>query len=117
MTASGDCLDCPYDVNSLAVSMTNSKLHINSTISNAHKGARYLGIEITNFYLGTGMPYYQYMCIHLSKIPKEIKNEYKYVISANRLVYLEICKGVYGLKEAGVLTLNQLVKSLAPHGY
>ena len=117
MTAGRDRLDCPYDVSSPAVSMTNSKLHINSTISNAHKGARYLGIDITNFYLGTCIPYYQYMCIHLSKIPQEIKNEYKYVISANGLVYLEICKGMYGLKEAGVLTLNQLVKSLAPHGY
>ena len=117
MTAGGDRLDCPYDVSSLAVSMTNSKLHINSTISNAHKGARYLGIDITNFYLGTGMPYYQYMCIHLSKIPQEIKNEYKYVISANGIVYLEICKGMYGLKEADVLALNQLFKSLSPHRY
>ena len=117
MTAGGDRLNCPYDVRSPAVSMTNSKLHIISTISNAHKEARYLGIDITNFYLGTGMPYYQYMRIHLSKIPQEIKNEYKYVISANGLVYLEICKGMHGLKEAGVLTLNQLVKSLAPHEY
>ena len=75
MTAGGDRLDCRYDVSSRAVSMTNSKLHINSTISNAHKGARYIGIDITNFYLVNGMPYYQYMCIHLSKIPQEIKNE------------------------------------------
>ena len=86
MTAGGDRLNSPYDVSSPAVSMTNSKLHINSTISNAHKGARYLGIDITNFYLGTCISYYQYMCINLSKIPQEIKNEYKYVISANGLV-------------------------------
>ena len=68
-TAGEDRLDFPYDVSSLAVSLTNSKLHINSTISNTHKGARYLGIDTMNFYLGTGIPYYQYMCIHLSKIP------------------------------------------------
>ena len=39
MTAGGDRLDCPYDVSSPAVSMTNAKLHINSTISDAHRGA------------------------------------------------------------------------------
>ena len=61
MTAGRYRVDCPYDVSSPAVSMTNSKLHINSTISNANKGSRYLGIDITNFYLGTDMPYHQYM--------------------------------------------------------
>ena len=117
MTACGDLLDFPYDVSSPAVSMTNAKLHINSTISDSHKGARYLGIDITNFYLGTNMPYHQYMRIHPSKNPQEIKNEYEYAISADGIVYLEIFKGVYSLKEAGSLAFNQLVKSLAPHGY
>ena len=64
MTAGGDRLNVPYDVSSLAVSMTNAKLHINITISDAHKGARYLGIHITNLYLGTDIPYHQYMRIH-----------------------------------------------------
>ena len=117
MTASGDCLDFPYDVSSPAVSMTNAKLHINITISDAHKGARYLVIYITNFYLGTEIPYHKYMCTHPSKIPQEIKNEYEFVVSADRIVYLDICKGMYGLKEADVLAFNQLVKSLASHGY
>ena len=74
MTAGGDRLDFPFDVSSPAVSMKNSKLHINSTISDAHKGARYLGIDITNFYLGTGIPYYQYMCIHLSVFDLSLEN-------------------------------------------
>ena len=63
------------------------------------------------------MPYHQYMRVHPSKPPQEIKYEYEFVISPNELVYLEICKGMYGLKESGVLAFNQLVKSLAPHGY
>ena len=69
MTAGGNRLDCPYGVSSPAVSMTNAKIYINSNISDAHKGARYLGIDITNFYLGTDMPYHQYIRIHPSKIP------------------------------------------------
>ena len=73
MKAGGDRLYCPYNAISPEVSMTNSKLHINSTISDAHKVACYLGIDITNFYLGTYMPYHQYMRIHPSKTPQEIK--------------------------------------------
>ena len=75
MTAGRYRLDFPYGVSSPAMSMKNSKLHINSTVSDAHKGARYLGTDITNFYLGTDMPYHQYMRINPSKIPQEIKNE------------------------------------------
>ena len=73
MTSGGDRLDFPYDVISPAVSMTNAKIHTNSTISDAHKGSCYLVIDITNFYLSTNMPYHQYMHIHPSKTPQEIK--------------------------------------------
>ena len=64
MTAGGDSLDFPYDVISPAASMSNAKLHINSTISNAHLGACYLGIDIYNFYLGPNIPYHQHMQVH-----------------------------------------------------
>ena len=40
--AGGNLLDYPGDPSSPAVSLTNAKLHINSTISDAKKGARYL---------------------------------------------------------------------------
>ena len=46
MTAGGNKLDHPGDASSPAVSMLNAKLHINSTISNAKNGARYLGLDI-----------------------------------------------------------------------
>ena len=117
MTAGGDRLDCPYNVSSPAVSMPNAKLHINSTISDAHLGARYLGINISNFYIGADMPYHQYMRVHPSKIPKEIWDEYDINIAPDGFVYLDIRKGMYGLKESGVLAFNKLVKALAPHGY
>ena len=75
MTAGGDCLDCPYDISSPVVLMPNAKLHIDRTISDTHLGACCLGINISNFYLGTDMPYHQYMQVHPSKIPKEILDE------------------------------------------
>jgi hypothetical protein len=58
MTAGGDKLDYPGDASSPAVSMLDAKLHINSTISDAKNGARYLGLDIKNFYIGTPMSYF-----------------------------------------------------------
>ena len=64
LTCGGDKLDYPGDPSSPAVSMLNAKLHINSTISRAKDGAKYMCIDIKNFYLGTPMSYFQYMRIH-----------------------------------------------------
>jgi hypothetical protein len=119
MTAGGDKLDYPGDASSPTVSMLAAKIHINSTISDAKHGARHMGIDIKNYYLGTPMAYYQYMRVHTSCIPQEVWDDPSYDIHPENdgYVYLEIRRGMYGLKEAGILAFNQLVKKLAPHGY
>ena len=38
-------------------------------------------------------------------------------IAENGHVYIEIRKGMYGLKEVGILAFNYLVENWAPHGY
>ena len=43
--------------------------------------------------------------------------EYNIIVEADGYVYFEIRKGMYGLKEAGILAFKQLVTNLAPHGY
>jgi hypothetical protein len=119
MTAGGDQLDYPGDASSPAVAMLDAKLHINSTISDAHKGARYLGIDIKNYYLGTPLKYYQYIHVLAKRIPQEVWDDPRYAphIEPDGFVNLEICRGMYGLKEAGILAFEQLVVKLAPHGY
>ena len=116
MTTGGDCLEFPYNVSSPTILMTNEKLHINSTISESHIGAFYLGIDISNFYLITNTPYHQYMQVHPSKIPKEIWNEYYINIAPDGFVYFNICKGMNELKEVDVLEFKILVEYIAPHG-
>ena len=119
MTAGGDRLDYPGDASSPAVSILDAKLHINSTISDAHKGARYFCIDLKNFYLGTPMTNYQYISVLQKMIRKEVWDDPRYTIhiSADGFVYLEIRRGMYGLKEAVVLAFEQLARHLAPHGY
>ena len=52
------------------------KIHINSTISRAKNNAKYMCIDIKNFYLGTPMKHFQYVCIHKKFIPQEVLHEY-----------------------------------------
>jgi hypothetical protein len=51
MTVGGDRLDACQDVRSPAVGITDTKLHINSTISDAKDGARYCTGDLKDFFL------------------------------------------------------------------
>ena len=55
------------------------------------------------------MKYFQYMRIHKKIIPQEVLNEYNIIFDDRYFTYVEICRGVYGLKEAGVIAFDQLV--------
>jgi hypothetical protein len=75
-------------------------------------------IDIKNYYLGTPLPRYEYMRILLSRFPEEIVNKYNLkALAVDGWVYIEIRKGVYGLKQAGLLANQLLQKRLAPFRY
>ena len=50
------------------------------------------------------MKYYQYICVHFYLVPGGVMNEYKLHIELNGHIYFKIRRGVYGLKEAGIIT-------------
>ena len=57
------------------------------------------------------------MRIPLKYFTEEIRNEYIIMeTKENGYVYIEIRKGMYVLKEAGILVFNFIVKNLAPFG-
>ena len=65
-----------------------------------------------NFYLNNPMKTYRYMKIPLKYLTPEIRHKYDIDnIVQNGYVYIEICKGIYGLKEAGIISFNALVKT------
>eukprot|EP00979_Chaetoceros_neogracilis_P013015 scaffold3616_cov315-Chaetoceros_neogracile.AAC.1 len=63
------------------------------------------------------MKYFQYMRIKADIIPAEVYAEYDVPVNPDGYVYVEIRRGMYGLKEAGKIAFDQLVKKLAPFGY
>jgi hypothetical protein len=96
--------------------MVSSKLLWNSTIST--KGARFAGADIKNMYLDTPLDRYEYMIMPLSLFQQDIIEHYGLLNKAiNGVVYMEICKGMYGLPQAGFLANKLLKKCLAKHGF
>jgi hypothetical protein len=75
-------------------------------------------MDINNYYLGTPLPRFEYMKMLLSRFPEEIVHKCNLTaLAVNGLVYIEIRKCMYGLKQAGLLTNQLLQKRLAPYGY
>lgn len=120
LTVGGDKLTYDGDVTAPASQLTEAKLLFNSTISD-HKryGARFATADIKNFYLNNPLQQYQYMKIHQNRIPSEIWKEYEMdqYCDDNGYVYFEIRKGMYGLKEAGIVAWLELVAHMKKHGY
>jgi hypothetical protein len=75
-------------------------------------------MDIKNYYLGTPLPRFEYMKMQLSRFPEEIVQKYNLnALAIDGWVYIEIRKGMYGLKQAGLLTNQLLQTRLAPFGY
>ena len=71
--------------------------------------------DIHNFYYNTPMVDFESMKLPLSMFPQDIVYQYnlKYLVAAYGCVYIEIRKGVTGLKQYRRLSSNRLTKNLA----
>jgi hypothetical protein len=116
LTVGGHRLDYSGDVATSTADITTFKILINSTLST--KDAAMMMMDIKNYYLGTPLPRLEYMRMLLSCFPEEIIQKYNLnALAIDGWVYIEIRKGMYGLKQA-VLLANQLLQThLAPFGY
>jgi hypothetical protein len=112
----GDRLDYSGYVATSTADITIFKMLVNSTLSTAD--AAMMMMDIKNYYLGNPLPRFEYMKMLLSRFPEEIVDKYNLkALAFEGLVYIEIRKGIYGLKQA-VLLANQLLQTrLAPFGY
>jgi hypothetical protein len=116
LTVGGDRLDYSGDVATSTADITTFKILINSTLST--KDAAMMMMDIKNYHLGTPLPRFEYMKMPISLFPEEIIQQYNLNdLAVDGWVYIEIRKGMYGLKQSGLLA-NQLLQTLlAPFGY
>jgi hypothetical protein len=81
-------------------------------------GAKFLVIDIKNFYLNTPLGRFEYMVINLASLPQETIEQYDLnELAQDGKVYIEIQKGMYGLPQAGILANELLQRNLAKDGY
>ena len=93
------------------------KLLINSIISTT--SARFMMLDIKDFYLNTPMARYEYMRLHIADMPEDVIKHYNLHDKAtpDGYVYCEIQKGMYGLPQAGIIAQQLLKERLNKHGY
>jgi hypothetical protein len=77
-------------------------------------GAKFMTIDIKDFYLMTPMDQPKYFRKKLELFPQEIIDQYNLVNKADDkgYVFCQVNRGLYGLPQAGKLAQNQLIKIL-----
>ena len=74
--------------------------------------------DIKDFYLNTSIEICEYMKFQLKIIPYKTIKQYKLKeILTDAWLYIDIRKGIYGLKQMGKLANDQLKEYLAEFGY
>ena len=107
LVVDGDRLTYEYESRSPAVSLIETKPLINSAISNAHKGARFMSLDLKDFFLTTPMGSAEYIRIPTKYLPSDIIIKYRLQSKIHHeYIYCRIKKGMYGLKHAAVLAFN-----------
>ena len=112
-TVGGDRINYPGEVATPTADTLVAKMLFNNVIST--KNARFMTMDISNFYLMTPLKRPEYIRIKLADIPDEIIKEYKLrdKVTPDGYIYIEANKGMYGLPQAGLLTaMKNLVDKL-----
>jgi hypothetical protein len=116
LTVGGGRHDNSGDVATSTADIATFKILINSTLYT--EDAAMMMMDIKNYYLGTPLPRFEYMKMLISRFPEENIQKYNLnSLAVDGWVYIEIRKGMNGLKQA-ILLANQLLQTrLAPFGY
>ena len=119
LTVGGDVLEYNKDSSSPAASLLEAKLLLNSVISDAFQGARFMTIDIKDFFLQSFLEEPECLRIHKKYFFPDICEKYNInsLIAPDNYVYCKIIRGVYGLKQAAKLARDKLVDHLKPYGY
>jgi hypothetical protein len=109
-TVEGDRINYPGEVATPNAEMLVAKMLFNSVIST--KGARFMTMDISNFYLMTPLHRPELIQMKLSNIPNEVIKEYKLREKAtkNGSIYIKARRGMYRLPQSGLLANKLLEK-------
>ncbi len=112
ITMGGNLVNYPNDCGTPTADLLTVKLMFNSIISTPN--AKFMTIDIKDYYLMTPMDRYKYFRKKLELFPPIITNEYGLhdKVDADGNVFCEVQRGMYGLLQAGILAQDLLTKHL-----
>ena len=115
-TYGGNLSDYQGETAAFTADLTTVKLLLNATVS--EEGARFMTLDITDFYLCSPLERPEYMRIHRRDLPHETLLKYKdSLIFDGDFAMVEVTKSIYGLKQAGIIAQRRLIDLLARHNY
>eukprot|EP00804_Cyclotella_cryptica_P028359 CCRYP_016427-RA/>CCRYP_016427-RA protein AED:0.05 eAED:0.03 QI:0/0/0/1/1/1/2/0/1237 len=117
LTVGGNKIHFPGDCGTPTADMLTTKILLNSIIST--QGARFMTIDIKDFYLNTPMARPEFMRLKLADIPEDFITLYnlRNLATPDGYVYVRIQKGMYGLPQAGIIAQQLLESRLVANGY
>ncbi len=103
-------INYPDDCGMHTADLLTDKLMLNSVISTPN--AKFMTINIKEFYLMTPMDWYEYFRMKLELFPPDIIEEYglRDKVDADGNVFCEVRRGMYGLLQAGIIAQDLLTK-------
>ena len=117
ITVGGNLLDYAGTLTTPTATITTAKCLFNSVVSTPEE--KIVLADINCFYLNNALPDPEYMKFHISTITKEIVDKYNLlnIVDNHSFLYVKIAKGMYGIKQAGIISHKALIHHLAPFGY
>jgi hypothetical protein len=117
ITMGGNLVNYPDNCGTPTADLLTVKLMFSSIISTP--GAKFMTIDIKDFYLMTPMDRYEYFRMKLDLFPQDIIDEYGLhdKVDADGNVFCKVRRGMYGLPQAGTIAQEPLTKRLHKAGY
>ena len=108
ITMGGNLINYPDDCGTPTADLISVKLMLNSVISTMN--AKFMTIDLKDFYLMTPMARYEYFQMKLELFPDDIILEYNLrdKVDDKGYVYCEVKRGMYGLPQAGIIAQKLL---------
>jgi hypothetical protein len=103
ITMGGNLINHPNNCGTLTANILTIKLLFNSVISMPN--AKFMTIDIKNFYLMTPMDYHKYFRMKLELFPQDIIDEYALCdkVDANGYVFCKVQRGMYSFPQASII--------------
>jgi hypothetical protein len=113
----GNLVISPGDCGTPTADLLMVKLLLNSIISTPH--AKFMTLNLKDFYLMTPMKRYEYFQIKLELFPQDIIDKYDLTnkVDHSSNVHCKVRQGMYGLPQAGIIAQELLKERLLAAGY